>query len=90
MQVLRGHQDLNFKCRERLCFVAIVEVVLSLIKVVTYSEFFFFKYGLRKGKKRCRKIGWMCLKESSIICNRECRVSKTEPGGVALSELCHL
>ena len=43
MEVLIGHQDLNFKCRERPCFVTIVEVVLSLIKGVTYSEFFSLK-----------------------------------------------
>lgn len=40
MEVLRGHQDSNVKFRERLCFVAIVEVVLSLVKFVTYSELF--------------------------------------------------
>lgn len=42
MELLIGHKEFEFYHRydEKPCFVASVEMVLSLIKVVVYSDFF--------------------------------------------------
>ena len=60
--MLGGHKEFAFpdKLSEELHSVAVVEVVLSLVKVVTCADGFFFQGGLEKGKNKSRDMTcWM-------------------------------